>query len=348
MINEGFVNNLRELCMTHGVSGQEQAVVRMLKEKFAHHPGLFVDNFGNICVHIKGQGLAPSLMLMAHSDEVGGIINGILPNGLLSFRIVGGVDPDTLPAARVLVGGLKGTVSCVAAHLRNETTRKDLFIDVGAENAEDAKQLGVSIGDSVTLDTEFVFLGKNRVCSRAIDDRVGCAILIEVLENLKSTPLGDVYFAISVREETSMSGAHILASQYLPNCAITVDTVPINDIYQTVPGRSIGGGPVLQLMDGVFTAFSGNCAHPGIKAALLATAREADIPVQLCAEVGSWVTDADTLHKAGTGVPTAYVSIPRRYAHSASEVLDLRDAYHGVKLLSALIASMDRINLSFI
>lgn len=348
MDREKLVNNLRELCMVHGVSGQEQEVVRLLKKKLSGYEGFFIDSFGNVCVHIKGRNMAPSLMLVAHSDEVGGIVSRILPNGLLAFRTVGGIDPDTLPAARVLVGGLKGTVSCVAAHMRAQSGKGELFIDIGAEDVEEAAAMGVSVGDGVTLDTEFAFLGSNRVCSRAIDDRVGCAVLIDVLEGLTDAPLGDLYFAFSVHEETNMSGAHMLAERYRPDCAVAVDTVPINDVYQSAPGLTVGGGPVLQLMDGVQTAFSGNCAHPGVKAALLKVAGNAGIPVQLCADAGSWVTDADSIHRAGTGIPTGYVSVPRRYAHSASEVLDLRDAYAAAALLSELIREMDGISLSFI
>lgn len=292
--------------------------------------------------------MAPSLMLMAHSDEVGGIISRILSNGLLGFKTVGGIDADTLPAARVLVGGLKGTVTCVAAHMRAQSGKGELFIDIGAENAEDAAAMGAAVGDGVTLDTEFTFLGSNRVCSRVIDDRVGCAVLIDVLESLTDAPLGDLYFAFSVHEETNMSGARMLAERFRPDCVVAVDTVPINDVYQTDPALTIGGGPVLQLMDGVQTAFSGNCAHPGLKAALLDASASAGVSVQLCAEVGSWVTDADTIHSACTGIPTGYVSIPRRYAHSASEVLDLRDAYAADELLCELINRMDGISLSFI
>ncbi len=145
-----------------------------------------------------------------------------------------------------------------------------------------------------------------------------------------------------------MTGAQLLANRLQPDCAITIDTAPINDIYANAPDLTIGRGPVIQLMDGVFSAFTGNATHPGMKSAIINAAKKANIPIQLCAEVGSWVTDADRIHSAAYGIPTGYISIPRRYAHSASELLDIRDAEATVNLIVAVINNMEEINLSFI
>lgn len=352
MNEERFVSNLRKLCLSKGISGQEQEVVRQISSLLNQttEEKVQIDSFGNLAVRIPGKGEAPSIMLVAHSDEVGGIVNDILSNGLLAFRTVGCVSKKSLPATRVSVGDLPGTISASPAHLEvlDSQSTWDLQIDIGALNAEDAFKMGVNIGDPVTFSTDFVRLGLHRVCSRAIDDRVGCAILLELLSSVEKCPAGDIIFAFSVREETTMSGSHMLAQRFEPNCCLAIDTVPSNDTESSKPVFSIGNGPVLQLMEGVTAAYVGNSVHPGIKKALLMASEKGQVPVQLCAEVGSWTTDGSALHRANEGVPTGYVSIPRRYAHSSSEVMDLRDAFGAINLLEALINNMSSIDLRFI
>lgn len=353
MNTEGFVELLRSLCLAHGISGHEQAVVRKLRDQLTEYPDLNIDNFGNISVKIKGSGKAPSLLFMAHTDEVGCVVNRILPNGLLSFKTVGCVAESTLPTTRVRVGELIGTVTSPPAHMAANVAGAtwDTYIDIGAESREDAEAMGVRIGDPVSFDTDFIRIGKNRLLSRCIDDRVGCAILVTLLNELKAsgqTPPGDVIFAFSVREETTMTGAKMLVNRLRPDCAIAIDTVPVDDTHVPDPQLRIGGGPVLQLMEGVMRSYVGNCAHPALVDALCSSARSANVPVQLCAEVGIWTTDGHAIHESGDGTPSAYVSIPRRYAHSASEVMDLRDAENALCLLSDLIFSMDKVSLSFV
>lgn len=353
MKRDSFVDLLRELCLTHAISGHEQSMVRRIQSAFSPSDEIHTDYFGNVYIKIKGSGIAPSLMLIAHTDEVGCIVNNILPNGLLAFKTVGCIAENTLPATRVLVGDLPGTVTSPPAHMLANIPGGTwaTYIDIGAESREDAIAMGVRIGSPVSFDTSFIRIGKNRLLSRCIDDRVGCAILIALFEEIKkcdNTPPGDIWLAFSVREETTMSGAKMLVDNIRPDCAIAIDTVPVDDTHVNDPLLRIGGGPVLQLMEGVMRAFVGNSAHPGLVRALCDQATDKKIPLQFCAEVGVWTTDGHAIHQSGGGTPSAYVSIPRRYAHSASELMDLRDAENALLLLRELIFSMDKVSLNFI
>ncbi len=345
-----FLKTLEQLCGLRGISGQEQDICRGIYKMLEPVcDELSVDRSGNITATMRGVKEAPSLMFAAHIDQVGGIVNYIYPNGLLSFRTVGGVSRKTLPSTRVFVGDLPGVMTAPPAHMESadKTAVWDLMIDIGAESAADAASMGAQVGDGVCFAGDFTALGANRICSQSIDDRVGCALLVQMARELKSHP-GDVILAFSVREETTMSGAHMLVQRCRPDCAIAIDTVPTDDTHSPNPRYGIGKGPVLQLMEGIQASFVGNAVHPAIKKSLLRLAGQKEIPIQLCADVGTWTTDGTALHRAGEGIPTGYISIPRRYAHSPSEVLDLRDAWHAYSLMEAFAADMDNLDLSFI
>jgi endoglucanase len=352
-----IIQLLKELCLLHGVSGYEQDVVSRLKHMLAEYADdIKIDLFGNIIAWKKGTGQGPRLMLVAHADEVGGVVNEILPNGLLRFGKIGFVSETVLPATKVLVGKVPGVVGAKPAHLVSPkeqgkvTPIQQLHIDVGASSPEEVRGLGIEIGSPVTFAGELTELGNpDRLCGRAIDDRVGCVALLELMRQLKSITLAsDIYTVISVREETNMSGAAMAATAINPDMAIAIDTVPADDI---VPGRAkfaIGKGPVIQLIEGVQTAYVGTIIHPAVKKALLAAAKTAGVEVQLSAEVGSWTTDAASIHVSGGGIPTGFVSIPRRYAHSPGEVVDINDVMGAVDILFSLTKATADIQLKFI
>lgn len=342
---------LHRLCMVRGISGQEQQVAKTLRDCLLDMSPdeLQVDKLGNLFATRKGNGKAPSLMLVAHMDEVGAVVSEVCPNGLLRFKPVGCVNTSTLPSTRVLVGSVPGTFTAPPAHTsRGEISPEDVFVDIGAESDEDVFSMGVNVGSPITYDAPFMQLTANRFCSRTIDDRIGCAILARSFEALDFTPDGDVTVAFSVREETSMTGAAALVERVRPDWIIAVDTVPVKKAGAGGRSIDIGKGPVIQLGEGVMQAFVGNFVTPPVKEALLRAAQKAEAPYQLCAEVGDWTTDGASLHAGNGGTPCGYISIPRRNAHSASEVFDVRDALHALELLAALIADMRRVDLDFI
>jgi len=352
-----LVQLLKELCQIHGVSGYEQQVVAGLKKKLAENADeVNVDVFGNVIALKRGTGKGRSLMLVAHADEVGGVVNEILPNGLLRFGKIGFVSETVLPAAKVWVGEVPGVVGAKPAHLESPlehgrvTPIQQLHIDVGASSPEEVKKLGIEIGSPVSFAGELSELGNpDRLCGRAIDDRVGCVALLELMRRLKNIePAGDIYAVISVREETNMSGAAMAASALKPDMAIAIDTVPADDI---VPGRckfAIGRGPVIQLIEGVQTAYVGTIIHPAVKDAIFEAAKTAGVDIQLAAEAGNWTTDAASIHVSAGGIPTGFISIPRRYAHSPGEVVDINDVVGAIDILTALTKVMANIQLRFI
>ncbi|MGI6365511.1 MAG: M42 family metallopeptidase [Bacillota bacterium] len=327
--------------------------MKRLLAKYADE--ISVDVFGNVVAKKNGLGIGPSVMLVAHADEVGGVVNEVLPNGLLRMRKIGFVSETVLPATKVWVGEVPGVIGAKPAHLElpgeqgKVTPINQLHIDVGAASPEEVRRLGIDIGSPVSFAGELTELGiSDRLCGRAIDDRVGCAILLELLREMKDTPAGDVYVVISVREETNMSGAAMVAAGIMPNFAVALDTVPADDIE---PGRNkfaIGDGPVLQLIEGVQTAYVGTIIHPAVKAAIQEAAERAKVHLQLSAEVGYWTTDAAAIHTSGRGIPTGFVSIPRRYAHSPGEVVDINDVVDAVSLLASLVNNLSGIRLEFI
>lgn len=358
MVKDAIKRVICELTSLNGVSGFEQQVVKRMAEKLQPVADqVEIDNFGNIYAIKEGTKAGPTLMVAAHSDEVGAIVNEILSNGLLRFKTIGVVSDAILPATRVKVADINGVIGSIPAHLEMGAApgminnQASLSIDVGAASAEEVRAWGIEIGTPVAFAGEVTDLGNpDRICGRAIDDRVGCAIILRTFHELNDVDFaGKVVGVITVQEETTMSGARIAANRLRPDCAIAVDTVPASD---TLTGGSvkfaIGRGPVIQLGDGVQKAFVGSIAHPAMKQVILQTAKDLGIPVQLAAEIGQWTTDAAAIHASASGVPTGYISIARRYAHSPVEVMDLNDAANAVRLLKGVIHGLGDIDLRFV
>jgi endoglucanase len=340
---------LRSLTELPGVSGMEQPVVSFLQERlkpFADH--VEVDAFGNVVARRAGQGRGPSVMILAHSDEVGAVVTAVDPEGFLRFRTVGMVNPAVLPGARVLVAGRhRGVVGSVPGHLAKGvgglTQASDLPIDIGAASEAQAREWGVREGSAVTFEGALVKLSNpDLVMGKAIDNRVGCALLIALFERLQGIPLpGTVYGAVSVQEEIGMRGARMLAEKLAPDWALVLDTVPAEDTPLGGSERArfrVGGGPVVQLWEGKPELFLGTVAHPSVRDLILGTADAEGIQVQLSAAYGGWLTDGSTVHLSAGGIPTGFLSVPRRYAHTPNEILDLRDAEAALALLEAIAA----------
>ncbi|MCL5075519.1 MAG: M42 family peptidase [Chloroflexi bacterium] len=346
---------LNELTRIPAVSGAEQGVVTYLKCAFAESADeVQVDPMGNLTVTLKGFAQGPRAMLVAHADEVGGIVRTILPNGYLRFQILGFVSDSILPASRVLIGGeVPGVIGAQTAYLEDPAdkdrvkTIAELFIDVGAHSEEEARRWGIREGDPLTFVGElFRMKDPDRVCGKAIDNRIGCALLIALFQLLagKELPLS-LHAVVTVQEETTMSGAQMAAITLRPDFAIVVDTVPSDDTPAVwppdQPALILGKGPVIQLAEGVRPAYVGTLAHPGIKRLIIDTAETHHIPYQLSAMYGYWTTDAARIHPQAGGIPTGFISVPRRYAHSPVEVLDLNDAVYALQLLEALVLRAD-------
>jgi len=349
VIDRSFTELFSSLCALPGISGQERRVAAAVRDELLRRGAdVKADTMGNVCARIKGKGNAPSLMFIAHLDEVGAIVSEISENGLILFRTVGCVDQNSLPSARVRVAGCPGAVSAPPAHMAKGASAGRLYIDVGAESKAQVLEMGINIGSMITFDTPFVQLTENRVCGHALDDRVGCTMLIKLFEKIDFQPEGDVIFGFSVREETTMAGAGMLVDRQKPDWVVAIDTVPMRMSSSGAPVIDLGRGPVFQLAEGVMGSFVGSFVHEGVKDALISAAQEAKSPYQLCAEVGDWTTDGDTISRGNGGTPGGYLSIPRRSAHCASEVMDLRDPLNGIDILYTLVKNMNCVKLELI
>lgn len=353
---ESLFARLAAMTALDGVSGHEQAVVAYLRDALTPLADeVRVDSMGNVYAQVYGQGRAPHLMLEAHSDEIGAMVKSIQPDGYLRILGVGGVSPAMLVGRNVHVNGHHGVIGVKSGHLQTPEERKrvaeiyELYVDIGADSAADVAAMGICIGDAVAYDSPLVrYTHSDRVSGKAIDNRIGCAVLLQLLEELNHVPpAGTLSVVISVQEEIGLRGAHVAAYTAQPDYAIAVDTfmsgdTPDVDYYREL-SAAIGRGPVLLL------ANSAHIGHPGVNRFVREAALAAGVSLQQ-SMVGQGMagTDAGAIHLTRSGVPTAGLSLARRYSHTPICTLDLNDAEGAVRLLHAFVDEMaHHADLSF-
>ncbi|MGX9182151.1 M42 family metallopeptidase [Mesorhizobium sp. BHbdii] len=354
-IKEGLRQTLRDLSSLHGVSGFEQAVVRYTRRRFESLVDeVETDHYGNVTATKHGRQAAPLLMISAHMDEIGFIVKGIEPNGFLRFDRVGGAGDAVLPCRKVDVSGHFGLIGSISGHLGSSTRLGqitpiyELYIDVGASSAEEIAKMGIKIGDPVSFIGELVeFNGRDRVCAKAMDDRAGLAILIQVLTELKGEiPFGSVRAVATVLEQVGLRGAAMAAYRIKPNYAIAIDGVPAADtpdlsVTKDMPVVMGNGPAVLLAMSTGEVNVRGNFAHPAMKRHLLAAAASRKMAVQFATSMNRFSTEAGLIHVSRGGIPAISVGVPRRYSYSAHEMIDLRDAAAAVNLIVQFVREME-------
>ncbi len=344
-----LVELLQRLSNAHGLSGHEGAIREIVREELAGHVDeIYEDRLGNLIAVKRGDDFR--VMLASHMDEIGFMVKFVEEKGFLRFAPIGGWYAPMLPGQRVWLHGTKGPVLGVLGskppHVMDDEERKkllkieEMFIDVGAQSADEARELGLAPGTPVTLDRQFCSLCHNRVSGKAFDNRAGVALLIEVLRKAEST--STIYGVFTVQEEVGLKGAKTSAYALDPDCAIATDV--------TIPGDhpgvqlkdapvEMGKGPVVSIAD---ANGRGLLAHPAMLAWMRETAEAHGIPVQF--EVGSGgTTDASSIHLSREGVPSTVVSTPARYIHSPVEVIDMLDLEAGIRLLVAALKTRPRL-----
>ncbi|MBN1167168.1 MAG: M42 family metallopeptidase [Methanospirillaceae archaeon] len=332
---------IRKLSDAHGVSGFEENIRNIIREELAGFVDDIVeDRMGNLIATRRGSDF--SVMIASHMDEIGLMVQYINDKGFLSFVTIGGWHEPILPTRRVVLHGTKGSVTGVLGskppHVMKPEDRKkqpelkDMFIDVGARSPEEVADLGIEIGTPVTLDVTATRLANGRLTGKAFDNRVGVAVLIELLRRME-TP-HTVYGVFTVQEEVGLKGAKVAAFRLKPDIAIATDV--------TIPGdhpgiqikdatAELGKGPVLSLVN---ASGRGLIADPRLIAWLRQAGDKNSIPYQL--EVGDGGnTDATIIHLEQGGIPSIPVSVPTRYIHSPVEMIDLADVEATVQLLLA-------------
>jgi endoglucanase len=345
----------KELCRIPGAPGFEHDVVVWLRDAFRPYSDeVEVDNMGNLYALRQGAPGGPTLMISAHSDEIGGVVRAIEPDGFLRFNKLGGVLDALAVGRKVIVNGHLGVIGLKAGHAQTEEERlrvpayTDQYIDVGADSAEEVAVMGIRIGDPVTFVSDLQrFSKQDRFVGKALDNRLGCVVLLALLERLQGVPIaGTLHAVVTVQEEVGLRGARVAANRIGPDCAVVVDTVPCGGTpdmaADTTLPIGIGRGPVFRLVS------RGDVGHHGMKRLLIETAEEQDIPYQLVVHDRS-STDASAIHLQQEGIPTGTVTIPRRYAHSPIEVADMGDVRGTIALLEAVVGRMGELErfLSF-
>ena len=332
---------LEKLSRAVGVSGCESEVRNIIKEELTPFvDSIEVDILGNLLVFKKGASDNIRLMLSAHMDEVGLMVADIEKNGLLKFYKLGGIDDQVLLSKTVLIGSekVKGVIGAKAIHLQKEKEREktipleELFLDIGATNKEEAEKL-VKRGDYVAFDTEPLHLGDNAFSGKALDDRVGCYILAELLK--EDLPIS-VWGVFTVQEEIGLRGAGPAAYKIKPSLALILETTTAADVVEYEEhfhATSLGKGPVLTLMDASFVA------HKKVLDFLISVAETNKIPYQFrrFTQAG---TDAGKISLTAEGVPAGVISTPCRYLHSPVSLINLEDLSKGQELLRAVLNSL--------
>lgn len=336
--------------------GHEQDVIRYLRDYLCDKVDSWeIDGLGNLIVKKTGAQPGPVLMVSAHSDEVGFIVKKIEDSGLIPFEKLGGNDDRILPCEPVLVctesGPLYGVIGFISAHMRRfdnaEKVRPytELYIDIGAKDKAGAVAMGVQVGDPIVWGSPYREIGQNRAVGHGFDDKVGCAILARLFEEVDFSQVkGTVYGVFSVQEEVGLRGARAASHGILPDVALSVDTTAASDTPEAMMDKTLclGKGPGIKAMDGSLLA------SKSVRKFLQKVAEENNIPYQVEILVGIG-TDAGEMQHAGKGVPTCGISIPSRSAHSAVEMIDLEDAENAKELLKAFVLSMkDKDEFKFV
>ena len=339
----------KDLSNSSGVSGYEDRKVDIIKAAFQDYVDeIQVDRLGNVICIKKGSNPDqenPKIMLAAHMDEIGLMINGIEEDGLLKFTMVGGVDPRTIVSQEVIVHGredLFGVIGAKPPHILDPSERdkaykmEDLTIDVGMDKEEVEKY--VRIGDTVTIHREFIDLKNNWVAGKALDNKAGVAALLECAKELSNVKHeADVYYVMTVQEEETMLGGITATYSINPDIGIAIDVGFGRTPELTTRGTNdMEGGPSIAL---------GGNIHPRLRKHMVEVAGEYSIPTQIDIEAGATGTDARVIQLSRAGVPALCVSIPLRYMHTSVEVVAMKDVKLSGKLLAFFINSISKEEL---
>ena len=331
---------IKKLTSVSGVSGEEAEVrneiYNVLKECYT---SVTVDPLGNLIVYKKGNISSPGILLSAHMDEVGIMVTGINDDGTMKFKTIGGIDSKILPSKQFLLGKNKipAIVGFKPIHLQDEEEfnkqpdLKKLYLDIGTKGKKETEEL-VSVGDSGVFTSNYHDTGE-RVIAKALDDRVGCAILLSLAMEAEDYR-NDVYFAFTTMEEVGIRGSSAVVAQVENiGCVIVAEGTTCAD----VPGTK--GADMCSVMDSgpVFTIMDRSCiSDRGLNEMLVQTAVTNDIPYQF-KSLASGGNDAASYQTAKTGYKVASVSVPCRYLHSPSGIMSKKDIMNAYKLIKAFL-----------
>ncbi|MEM2918613.1 MAG: M42 family metallopeptidase [Candidatus Altiarchaeota archaeon] len=335
---------LENLCRVDGISGFEDNVREvMVSELKKSCETVEVDSFGNVTGK-KGKGKL-KIMLAAHMDEIGLMVKHINKEGYLSFVKIGGIDDRILLGKEVIIksrsGDVYGVIGAKPPHLQEKeemekiVKSEEMFIDIGAKNEKEAKKR-VSVGDPIVFSALFGRMSDELFYGKAVDDRLGCYVLLKVMEKIPKNIEAEVYAVGTTQEEVGLKGARVSAFKINPNYAFAIDTTLAGDtpqIKETESSLKLGKGPSITITE---SCGRGVITHPKLRALLERIAKKYRIPYQEDLLEGG-MTDGAIIYLTREGIPTGVVSIPCRYIHSSTGVFNIKDVNNAIELLTKTI-----------
>lgn len=329
---------LKTLCLLNGTSGDERRVREYIIEQIKDHCTYHVDALGSVIAFKKGEKTPEkTVSFNAHIDEVGFIITHITEDGYLRFAPVGGIDVRVCLDRVVTIGeqGIKGVIGDKAFHLLESEERKScpsfdkLLIDIGATSKEEAAAV-VSPGDFAYFDSDYITFGNGFIKSKALDDRIGCMLLIKLIQS--DLPY-DTYFCFNTQEEVGLRGSTCTSYAVQADVAVILEATTAAD-YDGVSGADrvcvLGEGPVISFMDRR-TIYDRELYRLG-----MTMAKENQIPAQTKTAVAGG-NDAGAIQTSGNGARVMAISVPSRYIHSAASVVKQSDIENTEKLIRVLL-----------
>ena len=340
---------LKALTEASGVTGDEGEIKRMLVARLSDKAVVSYDKLGSVIFQKSGNIAGPRIMLAAHMDEIGFFVKHITKEGFIKFGQLGGWPDQVLLSQRVEVlsknGRHLGIIGSLPPHLMDAEQRKklvekkDMFIDIGASDEQQVKTLGIRPGDPIVPISEFKVMGNEKLLlAKAWDDRVGCAIMVDIIEKLQNIDHPNTVFGVgTVQEEVGLRGARTAVNAVKPDLAIIVDVGINGDTPGVTPEKSsvaLGKGPAITVYD------TSMVPQRRFKDFIFEIAEANNIPFQYSVvEAGG--TDAGAIHLSDIGVPSIAISMPARYIHSHNGLIHTDDYDNTLKLILLLIQALD-------
>ncbi len=323
---------LKELTQAFGVSGYEKEVRDLIKNYIKDYADdIFVDAMGNLIVYKKGTGSnKKKIMLAAHMDEIGMQVTKIEDNGMIKVKSLGFLWTPITYMNRVKFRN--GTIGIVSSTVMFENVKNDftkLYVDIGAKSKEEALKY-IKIGDIASYIGEFVELKNHNITAKALDDRIGCYVLIEALKKTEK-PYNDCYFVFTVQEEVGCRGSIVSAERIKPDIGIAVDITPAHDYPCDLEGsNTVGAGTAIKISD------PSVICDEYLISEMIKCCEEHNIKYQLDV-IDKGGTDASSINRAYYGVKTAGVSTVLRYPHSPNAIANMNDIEASIDLLSRYV-----------
>ncbi|MGG3800062.1 M42 family metallopeptidase [Metabacillus fastidiosus] len=353
-MNSKTMELFKTLTELQGASGNEHAVRAFMREKIEPvSDEIIQDKLGSIFGVKYGRKDGPKIMVAGHMDEVGFMVTAVTDNGMLRFQPLGGWWSQVLLAQRVQIitdnGPVVGVIGSIPPHLLSEEQRKrpmdikNMLIDIGADDRADAEEIGIKPGQQIVPICPFTPMANpKKILAKAWDNRYGCGLAIELLEELKNEKLPNtLYSGATVQEEVGLRGAQTAANLIKPDLFFALDASPANDMSGSKKEfGQLGKGALLRIFDRTMIT------HRGMREFVLDTAEKNKVPYQYFVSQGG--TDAGRVHLSNTGVPSAVIGVCSRYIHTSASILHIDDYAAAKELITKLVKACDETTVNMI